>query len=91
MGFSKVRTGAANKGGLMQVGSLYSCKWMHPFHNKESGWDILLFLGKSPKYFDENGDPQYMFFDVLEGQRFSLSKEFAKHCKEINKETTCTR
>ena len=88
MGFSKVRTGATYKGGLMKVGSLYSCKWT-PFHsNDERGWDMLM-LVKVDYVGDEVG--RYVFYDLIHGAKRSISASLARHCKEITKETKCTQ
>ena len=86
MGFPKVGNQALDEGGIMQVGSLYSCKWT-PFHsNDERGWDMLMFLG-----VDTDKQNGYVFFDLIHGARRHLSEGLIRHCKEINKETTCTR
>jgi hypothetical protein len=90
MGFPKVGTQAANKGDIMQVGSLYSCKWIYPLDSKiERGWGMLLYLGIEPVYVDEKGNDLYLFFDVLGCVQFTLDAHILQHCKEITKENSC--
>ena len=88
MGFPKVGTQTTHKGGLMQVGKLYSCKWS-PFHsNEERGWDLLMLI-----QIDYVGDVvgRYVFYDLIHGAKRNLSRSIAEYCKEITKETTCTQ
>ena len=73
----------------MQVGQLYSCKWTVPFHSKiERGWDMLMLI-RVDYVDDEVG--RYVFYDVIQGVKRSISRNLARHCKEITKETTCTQ
>lgn len=72
----------------MQVGSLYSCKWT-PFHsNEERGWDLLMLI--QIDYVDDVVG-RYVFYDLIHGARRRISRGLAVHCKEINKEESCTR
>ena len=81
MGFPKVRTETPDKGDIMQIGQLYSCRWT-PFHsNDERGWDMLMFLG-----VDTDKQNSYVFYDLIHGARRHLSEGLIRHCKEINRE-----
>ena len=72
----------------MQVGKLYSCKWK-PFHsNIERGWDLIILI-RVDYVGDEVG--RYVFYDLIHGARRNFSRSIAEHCKEITKETICTR
>ena len=84
MGFPKVGTQAANEGDIMQVGTLYSCKWTTTHSDRERGWDLLLFLGMHMSRY-------YHFYDMVQGEKRILDEGIIKHCKEITKETTCTQ
>ena len=76
------------RGDKMQVGQLYSCKWT-PFHSdKERGWDLVMLIDVD--YVDAK-PCRYVFYDLIHGARRTISAALARHCKEINKETTCTQ
>ena len=86
MGFPKVGTRAANKGGIMQIGSLYSCKWT-PWHcNEQRGWDLLMLIRID--YVDDIAG-RYVFYDLIHGAKRVLSRGLTVHCKEITKEESC--
>jgi len=73
----------------MQVGSLYSCKWTtSPYSTIERGWDMLMLIRVD--YIDDEVG-RYVFYDVIQGVKRSISRNLARHCKEINLEEQCTQ
>jgi hypothetical protein len=60
----------------MQVGSIYSCKWLHRQH--EYGWDMLVFLGMM-------GDA-YLFYDMLKCEKKLIHQKLTQYCKQLNAE-----
>lgn len=76
----------------MQVGKLYSCKWIRKskaFYGQTME-RLLLFLGTDSTKNDCFGNPHYMFFDLLRCERVSLPS-FMMENAIITKETTCTQ
>ena len=73
----------------MQVGQLYSCKWAVSSHPKiERGWDMLMLI--RIHYVDAKPS-RYVFYDLIHDVERNIGRKLARHCKEITKETTCTR
>lgn len=73
----------------MQVGQLYSCKWTVSCQPKiERGWDLLMLIDVD--YVDAK-PCRYVFHDLVHGVKRHIGRKLAMHCKEITKETTCTR
>ena len=89
MVFPKVRTQATNKGGVVQVGSLYSCKWTSsPISTIERGWDMLMLIRV---HYIDVVPARYVFYDLIHDVERNIGRKLARHCKEITKETICTR
>ena len=73
----------------MEVGKLYSCKWNVSSHPKiERGWDLLMLI--SIHYVDAKPS-RYVFYDLINDSYRNIGRKLAWHCKEITKETACTR
>ena len=73
----------------MEVGKLYSCKWTVSSHPKiERGWDMLMLIGIN---IVDAKPSRYVFYDVIHGVNRNVGRKLAWHCKEITKETICTR
>jgi hypothetical protein len=84
MGFPKMGTETVNKGDIMQVGSLYSCKWRtSPYSTIERGWDMLMLI-RVCYVGDVVG--RYVFYDVINRTNRNLGIKLARHCKELTKE-----
>ena len=72
----------------MQVGELYSCKWRNRSHNTNCpneirGWDMLILIRVD--YVDDVVG-RYVFYDVIHGVERNMSRNLARHCKEITLE-----
>lgn len=72
----------------MEIGKLYSCKWKVWAANGDRGWDMLMLIGVD--YVDAKPS-RYVFYDVIHGVKRNIGRKLAWHCKEITKETACTR
>lgn len=72
----------------MQVGQLYSCKWKVWALKDERGWDMLMLI--RVHYVDAKPS-RYVFYDLIHDVERNIGRKLARHCKEITKETSCTR
>ena len=73
----------------MQIGSLYSCKWTtSPYSTIERGWDMLMLIRI---HYVNDVVGRYVFYDLIHDVERNIGQKLARHCKEITKETICTR
>ena len=74
----------------MQIGQIYSCKWgtLTAKGTSVRGWDMLMLIHVD--YVDDEVG-RYVFYDVIQGVKRSISRNLARHCKELTKEDSCTQ